>query len=129
MLILDLTAVGVSGAFAGWLVWILGTSTLAAAATALGGLTSLDTLHAYVASFVVIALPMLLGALLAAMTVYVALASRCRSDDDREWYARAGSWVLAVGVGWLCLSAITEFGPLLNVRTTKGSVTPPGSTS
>ncbi len=117
MLLLDLAAVVVSGAFAGWLVWILGTSTLPLFAQALGGLTSLDFVHAYVANFVVIALPMLLGAFLFAMTVYVAMASRCRTDDDREWYARAGSWVLAVGVGWLCLSAVGQFGPLL-IRTT-----------
>jgi hypothetical protein len=123
MLVLDLAAVVVSGAFAGWLVWILGTSTLPLFATALGSLTSLDLVYAYDASFAVIALPMLLGAFLLAMTVYVAIASRCRSDDDREWYARAGSWVLAVGVGWLCLSALAEFGPLLIKTTTRVTVT------
>ena len=115
-LVLDLFAVIVSGAFAGWLVWMLGTSMLPAVATALGSLTSLDPVRAYATSFAVIALPMLLGALLAAMTVYVAMASRGQSDDDREWYARAGSWVLAVGVAWLCFSALAQFGPLL-IRT------------
>ena len=34
-------------------------------------------------------------------------------DEDREWLARAGAWLFIVMVGWLFLSALVIFGPLL----------------
>ena len=35
------------------------------------------------------------------MTLFVGLASRDMTDDDREWWARAAAWMLMVAVVWL----------------------------
>jgi hypothetical protein len=72
-----------------------------------------DALLLYCSSFLMLAVPMLFGIFVLAMTLYLAMASRCMSDNDREWYARAGSWVLVVGTTWSCLTAVALFGPLL----------------
>ena len=62
--------------------------------------------------FVVIDLPTSLVLLFLQITVFIGLASRDMSDDDREWWARAGAWILIVGLSWLVASAIAILGPL-----------------
>jgi hypothetical protein len=113
---LDLFAIVTSGAFGGWLVWIFG-SVIADLAQMLadvrGVATAEDAFLLYCSSFLMLAVPMLFAVFLLAMTLYIAMASRCMSDNDREWYARAGSWVLVVGATWSCLTAVALFGPLL----------------
>ena len=51
--------------------------------------------------FVVIDLPTSLVLLFLQITVFIGLASRDMTDDDREWWARAGAWILIVGLSWL----------------------------
>ena len=51
--------------------------------------------------FVVVDLPTSLALLFLQITVFIGLASRDMSDDDREWWARAGAWILIVGLSWL----------------------------
>jgi hypothetical protein len=63
--------------------------------------------------FVVIDLPTSLALLFLQITVFIGLASRDMTDDDREWWARAGAWILIVGISWLVASAIVILGPLL----------------
>jgi hypothetical protein len=63
--------------------------------------------------FVVIDLPTSLALLFVQITVFIGLASRDMTDDDREWWARAGAWILIVGISWLVASAIAILGPLL----------------
>ena len=63
--------------------------------------------------FVVIDLPTSLALLFLQITVFVGLASRDMTDDDREWWARAGAFILIVGVSWLVASAVAILGPLL----------------
>jgi hypothetical protein len=63
--------------------------------------------------FVVIDLPTSLALLFLQITVFIGLASRDMTDDDREWWARAGAWILIVGISWLVASAIAILGPLL----------------
>ena len=46
------------------------------------------------------------------ITVFIGLASRDMSDDDREWWARAGAWILIIGLSWLVAAAIAILGPL-----------------
>ena len=62
--------------------------------------------------FVVIDLPTSLVLLFLQITVFIGLASRDMSDDDREWWARAGAWILIVGLSWLIASAVAILGPL-----------------
>jgi hypothetical protein len=63
------------------------------------------------AVFVCFALPLLLVFLLLAVTLFVGLASRRTSDEDREWLARFGAWVLIAVVVWSAISALVIFGP------------------
>ena len=62
--------------------------------------------------FVVVDLPASLALLFLQITVFIGLASRDMSDDDREWWARAGAWVLMIGLAWLVASAVAILGPL-----------------
>jgi hypothetical protein len=61
--------------------------------------------------FVCFALPLILGLLLLAVTLFVGLGSRFTEDDDREWLARYSAWVLIVSLGWAIISFIVIFGP------------------
>ncbi len=63
--------------------------------------------------FVVVDLPLSLALLFLQITVFIGLASRDMSDDDREWWARAGAWVLMIGLTWLVTSAVAILGPLV----------------
>ena len=62
--------------------------------------------------FVVIDLPTSLVLLFLQIAVFIGLASRDMSDDDREWWARAGAWILIIGLSWLVAAAIAILGPL-----------------
>jgi len=44
-------------------------------------------------------------------TIFIGIASRYTDDHDREWWGRAGAWVLIVSVFWTALSALVVFGP------------------
>jgi Patatin-like phospholipase len=44
-------------------------------------------------------------------TIFVGISSHYAEDYDREWWGRAGAWLLIIAAGWVVLSAITFFGP------------------
>ena len=73
------------------------------------GITSKEVLLPY-ASF---AVPLVLLIFLVAGTVFVGLGNRWSSDEDREWWARMGAWILVLAVSWASLCAWILFGPLL----------------
>jgi len=62
--------------------------------------------------YVCLALPLFLSAFLLAATLFVGLVSRITDDEDREFWARAGSWMLIVIVFWSGISSLVIFGPL-----------------
>jgi hypothetical protein len=62
--------------------------------------------------FVVIDLPTSLVLLFLQITVFIGLASRDMTNDDREWWARACAWILIVGLTWLGASAVAILGPI-----------------
>ena len=108
----------VGGAFSSrwWRPW----TWIAAAAAGLVGRLVASWAHHFLTAlaqhdpqvFVVIDLPTSLVLLFLQITVFIGLASRDMSDDDREWWARAGAWILIVGLSWLVASAIAILGPL-----------------
>ena len=59
------------------------------------------------------ALGVFLSAFLLAATLLVGFISRWTEDEDREWWARGGAWMLLVGIVWLVMSSLVIFGPLL----------------
>jgi hypothetical protein len=61
--------------------------------------------------YVCLAGPLLLVIFLLAATVFVGLTSRLTDDGDREWAARAGSWVLILIVMRSLVSVLVIFGP------------------
>ncbi|HVR73781.1 MAG TPA: patatin-like phospholipase family protein, partial [Planctomycetota bacterium] len=70
---------------------------------------------AYYAYYVCLAFPLVLMSLSAGGTFYIGLVSRLQAtrDDDREWWARFGAWVLIATVVWLLASSLVLFGPAL----------------
>jgi hypothetical protein len=62
--------------------------------------------------YVCFAAPTVLFILFLQATVFVAGSSRSNEDYDREWWGRAGGWLIAGSIVWLLLSAISIFGPI-----------------
>jgi hypothetical protein len=58
-----------------------------------------------------LAVPMMLATILVAATLFVGFASRRTSDEDREWWARAGAWILIATLGWGVPTVIVVWGP------------------
>ncbi|GAC1446305.1 MAG: hypothetical protein NVSMB56_03730 [Pyrinomonadaceae bacterium] len=58
------------------------------------------------------AMPLLLLVFLLVAAICVGLVSDRTTDEDREWWARAGGWVLIFIVGWSFISALVVFGPI-----------------
>ena len=59
-----------------------------------------------------IAPPVFLLVFLAAATIFMGLASYYTSDNDREWAARSGGWVLIAIAIWLVVNGLVVFGPV-----------------
>jgi hypothetical protein len=103
-----------SGAFGGWVLWLAAGKILPALMDAAATVT--DPLRS-TRVYVVMAVPLFLTGFVAGLALYSALASRRTSEEDREWFARAGAWILAIAVGWLAVSGISLLGPALLVWT------------
>jgi hypothetical protein len=63
--------------------------------------------------FVIAAPAALWFAILLAGVLFVAMISHISTDYEREWYARAGAWMLIAIVSWLAISSIALLGPSL----------------
>lgn len=98
--ILELLAIALTGAFGGVLVRWLATSVPPFLAP-----------QQAVEAYICFAAPSLLGLFLVAMAVFIGVASRWTDDEDREWWARAGAWVLIISVLWSVASALVLLGP------------------
>jgi hypothetical protein len=44
-------------------------------------------------------------------TVFIGVASRYTDDHDREWWGRAGAWMLIASLTWAGLGSLVVFGP------------------
>src|SRR2546423_2327842 len=67
------------------------------------------------AYYVCFAAPLFIILLLLTVTVFIGVASRFTSDEDREWLARAGAWLIIASVAWTLISVLVIFGPSLLV--------------
>ncbi|MFL6253902.1 MAG: hypothetical protein ACJ74T_02690 [Pyrinomonadaceae bacterium] len=61
-----------------------------------------------------LAVPVFFLGFLLSMTMFIGLTSHSQkfTDEDREWWARAGAWCLIVCIGWIVFSVLVIFGPL-----------------
>jgi hypothetical protein len=95
---------GLAGALAGAGTWMLVTWS-----TPFGD-------HTPARLYTVLAIPAFTGVLLGATTVFVGMMSRYTDDEDREWWARYGGWVLAVTISWAGMAGLVLYGPDLLQR-------------
>jgi hypothetical protein len=67
----------------------------------------------FYARYVLLGLPLIICSFSLGGTLYVGFVSRLRSthDEDREWWARAGAWLLMAVVGWLTVAGVVLYGP------------------
>lgn len=69
-------------------------------------------LNAVTEWYVCFGVPLVFLILFLQCALFVGFSSRRNEDYDREWWARAASWVLIGGVVWIVLSLVTIFGPV-----------------
>lgn len=103
--------------FAGLLTWLL-VAAFADYAAGVGQNVSFQvaSFTAYAAhAYAVLAVPAVVTAALAGMTLFIGAVSKFKwiEDEDREWWARFGAWMLVGIVAWIALTTITVFGPPL----------------
>ncbi|HEY1216467.1 MAG TPA: hypothetical protein VGE93_22820, partial [Bryobacteraceae bacterium] len=55
-------------------------------------------------AYAVLGFPAVMGIFLFSQTLLVGIGSYITEDEDREWWARAGGWLMAVAAGW-CIFA------------------------
>jgi hypothetical protein len=66
----------------------------------------------YIAQFyVAVAIPFFLLIVLISASIYVGLTSRPATDEDREWLARYGAWVLIICGVWFVFNLLVLIGP------------------
>jgi len=106
----ELVAIALSGLLGGGLLWIALTKLDRDIGQDGYLLTGPDT---YLPWYTCAAVPAFLSLFLLAATLFIGFASRSTGDGDREWWGRAGSWVLIGSVCWFGLSGITVFGPAI----------------
>jgi len=99
-----LLAAALSGAVAGWL-----------ANLAAQWLQILDQFS--LQFFACLAVPFVLLSFSAAALLAVGIASQVTNDDDREWWSRAGGWLLILTFVWLLFSASVLFLPVFLQQT------------
>lgn len=102
-----LIAALLTGVLGAVLVWALATKVFSGIDPAAGH----DAIDAVV--YVCFAPPVLLLSMLATESVFVGLISRETDDEDREWWGRAGGWLLIASLFWMVLRVLAFFGPLL----------------
>ena len=111
--LLEIPVIAFTGAFGGLLLWILAAKIfpqpLRSMSTGCHDWRCLLPTDLYVC----FALPAFLLVFLLAVTLFVGVSSTNVTDDDREWFARLGAWLLIVILGWSVLSSLAIFGPLL----------------
>jgi hypothetical protein len=102
-----------TGALGGLLVWWILTTLFPGIAGAVGDAPVGSTAGALdIAIYVCFAPPLLLLAMLATEAVFIGLISRPTNDEDREWWGRAGGWLLIACLFWMGLRVLALFGPL-----------------
>ena len=96
----EFLAVIVSGGVGGWLLWF-------------GAARIFNQPLAVAELYTCFAVPLFLSFIFLAIMVFAGISSRWTGDPDREWWGRAAGWFLALAIGWILISGLVVFGPLL----------------
>jgi hypothetical protein len=67
-------------------------------------------------AFTCFAVPILLALYALSGTLIAGLSSKWTEEDDLEWWARCGAWILIVMFGWAVVTGLVIFGPTLPAR-------------
>jgi hypothetical protein len=62
--------------------------------------------------YTVFAVPAVMLVFFIQASIFVGISSKRNEDYDREWWGRAGAWVLVFAAGWAVLSGVAVFGPV-----------------
>jgi len=68
--------------------------------------------HADAEIYLCFALPLVLGVMFVQSAIFVGLSSWFNEEYDREWWGRAGGWVLLAALAWMVGTVITIYGPV-----------------
>ncbi|HJU55446.1 MAG TPA: patatin-like phospholipase family protein [Pyrinomonadaceae bacterium] len=68
-------------------------------------------------TYVSFAVPIYLGLFFLAITLFAGISSKWTEDEDREWWARFGAWLLIAVVAWAVVSALVLMGPSVAIAT------------
>ena len=98
---------------AGFLIWAIVTGALAGwGASAVAEADALKpALHP--ARIVCAGFPIVLAIYFLATALFIGLTSKRTNDEDREWWARSGGWLLIVSCAWAAASLVVIGGPIL----------------
>ncbi|HVG29086.1 MAG TPA: patatin-like phospholipase family protein [Pyrinomonadaceae bacterium] len=77
-------------------------------------------------SFVTFSAPTFLALFLLGVIMFAGLSSEYTLDEDREWWARFGGWVLIAMLGWSAASLLVLIGPELLLALREEYVVPAG---
>jgi hypothetical protein len=106
-------AVGIAGTCGGALLWVIKARHLmVVTASALGPphcgpqIDSAAALSPILQTYVALDVPFALVLLTVEFMVLVGLSGRAMTDEDREWWARTGAWLLIVAVVWFCAAGL-----------------------
>lgn len=74
----------------------------------------------WIAIYLCLAVPLYLLSFSVGSTIFVGIYSRVATDEDREWLARQGAWILIVSGAWIVLNGLVLIAPqwLENLITT-----------
>lgn len=101
-LFMEFVVVGVSGFVGGTFLWTLLTPSLLSA-----------TVAAFPEWYTCVTPLFVIGIYLVTATLFIGFSSQYTREEDREWWGRAGSWMLASGLAWLALASIVILVPVL----------------
>jgi Patatin-like phospholipase len=74
---------------------------------------ALPVLHQHAIIYSIFSVPFILLLMGLQAVLIAGFASRFSKDDDQEWWARAGAWVLIVALAWSVVHLLVLYGPLL----------------
>jgi len=91
----------VTGAVGGIFLWVAATLSIRHASSPIGLML-----------YGCFAAPLFIGIFLVAAAVFIGVSSEATSNQDREWWARMGAWLLIAIVSWSLFSVLVLFGPV-----------------